>query len=235
MTETPRSESDHIAETREKLLEAALMHVVFDGWSDKTFDMAVADSGVEPGLAKLACPRGALDLAIAFHRTKDAALADALANELPAGLGFTAKVTWAVRKRLELVEFDKEAVRRGATLFALPIYASDGARLIWETADTIWTGVGDTSTDLNWYTKRATLSGVYSATVLYWLGDESEGHEATWAFLDRRIEDVMRIEKAKAKFRGSGVGKAWEAGPAKILSKISKPGSADRPLPGSPA
>jgi len=128
---------------------------------------------------------------------------------------YSARVAAAVRYRLEAVD-DKELVRRGTTLFALPAYAPDGARLIWETCDAIWTALGDTSDDLNWYTKRATLSGVYGATVLYWLGDESEGHAATWAFLERRIEDVMRIEKAKAvlgqnKLFGDLLGRVTEA------------------------
>jgi ubiquinone biosynthesis protein COQ9 len=79
----------------------------------------------------------------------------------------------------------------------LPIYAGDGARLIWGTADAIWTALGDTSEDVNWYTKRATLSGVYGSVVLYWLGDDSLNHQATRAFIDRRIENVMQFEKFK--------------------------------------
>ena len=97
----------------------------------------------------------------------------------------------------------------------------------------IWSGIGDTSEDINWYSKRATLSGVYGATVLYWLGDESETNADTWAFLDRRIGNVMQIEKAKGQFRGSALGRAFEAGPGALLSKIRKPGGRPgRPLPG---
>ena len=109
---------------------------------------------------------------------------------------FRDRIAAAVRYRVEAVE-DKEAARRGTAFFSLPQNAQAGARAFWETADRIWTALGDTSDDVNWYTKRATLSGVYGATVLYWLGDDSPGHEDTWSFLDRRIEDVMRIEKAK--------------------------------------
>ena len=83
-------------------------------------------------------------------------------------------------------------------LFALPINAGEGAKAIWGTCDAIWTALGDTSDDVNWYTKRATLSGVYSSTVLFWLGDDSPDHQATWEFLDRRIENVMQFEKLKA-------------------------------------
>jgi ubiquinone biosynthesis protein COQ9 len=114
-------------------------------------------------------------------------------------------------------------VRRGTTLFSLPQNAALGAKMIWETADAIWTALGDTSDDVNWYTKRATLAGVYSSTVLYWLGDDSEGRAATWAFLDRRIEDVMRIEKAKATVQKNPVLKTLFAGPIWAASRIRPP------------
>merc|ERR1739841_361076 len=106
------------------------------------------------------------------------------------------KIIAAVRARLAVG--DKEAVRRGMTLFALPQHAGDGAKALWATADLIWDTLGDSSDDVNWYTKRATLTAVLSSTVLYWLGDDSEGDEATWAFLDRRVGDVMQVEKLKA-------------------------------------
>ena len=82
----------------------------------------------------------------------------------------------------------QELVRRGMSLFALPQHAADGSRALWETADHIWTALGDTSRDVNWYTKRAILSSVHSSTVLFWLGDQDPRHQATWDFLDRRIE-----------------------------------------------
>ena len=86
---------------------------------------------------------------------------------------------------------------------------------------------------MNWYTKRATLAGVYSSTVLYWLGDDSEGHEATWAFLDRRIENVMQIEKMKATVRKSPFLSKLMAGPIAVLSHIKAPSCLnDQGLPG---
>ncbi len=111
------------------------------------------------------------------------------------------------------------------------MHAADGARAIWGTADAIWTALGDTSNDLNWYTKRATLSGVYGATVLYWLGDDSSEHQATWDFLDRRIEQVMQVEKLKASFRENPLGKALMSGPGKLFSSIRAPQQRDD-LPG---
>lgn len=217
---------------KQQLLQAALLHVPFDGWTKATFDAAVAESGVAPALAHALCPRGAVDLAVAFHQAGDAAMLKRLADTDTTGMRFRDKVTAAVRFRLEAVE-DRELVRRGTTLFSLPQYAADGAKAIWGTADAIWTALGDSSDDVNWYTKRMTLSAVYSATVLYWLGDDSPEHANTWAFLDRRIEGVMRFEKAKAGIRKNPLLKPLLFGPEKILSAVKAPKTARCDLPGA--
>ena len=204
-----------------QLIDAALPHVAFDGWSVATFDAAVEDAGVDPVVARAICPRGAVDLAVGFHLVGDQAMVEGLAGEDLDALRFRDRVARAVRLRLELCP-DKEAVRRGTTLFALPHYAPTGSKLIWCTADAIWTALGDSSEDINWYSKRATLSAVYAATVLYWLGDESDGQAETWAFLDRRIDNVMQFEKAKGSFQKSPLGKLLES-PLAGLSKIRRP------------
>ncbi|SFL69025.1 COQ9 family protein [Shimia aestuarii] len=214
---------------KSRLLEAAEMHVPFDGWSRETFDAAVMDTGIDPVVAKALFPRGAVDLAVAFHKKGDAQMVAKLAAEDLSDMKIREKITHAVRTRLEICH-DKEVVRRGTALFSLPQYAPTGAELIWGSCDAIWTAIGDTSEDVNWYTKRATLSGVYSATVLYWLGDDSEGHEATWAFLDRRIENVMQFEKFKAKVRKGPLGKLMAA-PLEALGRIRAPGT-NHDMPG---
>jgi len=178
------------------------------------------------------CPRGAVDLAVAYHEEGDAKMRDRLAAEDLSQLRFRDRVATAVRYRLEAVT-DKEAVRRGAALFALPVYAAEGAKLIWGTADQIWDALGDTSDDVNWYTKRASLSGVYSATVLYWLGDDSPDSAATWAFLDRRIANVMQVETLKAQMRDNPVLSRLMAGPNWLAGQIKAPHKMDRAgLPG---
>ncbi|NHB75891.1 COQ9 family protein [Rhodobacter calidifons] len=212
-----------------QLLDAALVHVPFDGWSDRTLAAAAADTGIAPGLARSLFPRGGVDLALAYHARGDAAMRARLAETDLSALRFRDRIKRAVQIRLDLA--DRELVRRGTTLFSLPPYAADGARAIWGTADAIWTALGDSSDDLNWYTKRASLSAVYGATVLYWLGDDSIGHQATWDFLDRRIEQVMQIEKLKATLRENPLGKALLAGPGKILASIRAPVRRDD-LPG---
>lgn len=215
---------------KDLILEAALAHVAFDGWTDATFRGAVADSGVDSNLARALYPRGGVDLALAYHHRGDGLMRQRLAQTDLTALRFRDRIALAIRARLEVVD-DKEAVRRGTTLFALPQYATEGARAIWGTADAIWDALGDTSDDLNWYSKRTTVSAVYSATVLYWLGDDSPDHANTWAFLDRRIDNVMQIEKGKAALARNPLGKALLAGPQKLLQKIRKPSPPDD-LPG---
>lgn len=187
-------------EITERLAQAALPHVPFDGWSDVTFRAACADAGVAEPLARVHCPRGAVDLALAAHALGDAELRRRLAAADLSALRFRDRVTEAVMLRLDAAG-DREVVRRATALFALPHLAADGARAIWQTADTIWTALGDTSADLNWYSKRAILSGIYGSAVLYWLGDDTPDLSATRAFVERRIEAVMAFEATKARLR----------------------------------
>lgn len=227
------TEDDHLARTRAAVVAAALPHVVFDGWTDRTLAAAVEDAGVDAGLARLAFPRGGIDLALAFHDAKDAALAADLAAADLLGLRFRDRVAYAVMRRLELIADDREAVRRAAALFALPTHAADGARAIWRTADTVWKALGDESHDFAWYSKRATLSAVYSSALLYWLGDDSPGASATREFVARRIDNVMQVEGVKAKIRANPLAAALLRGPQAVLDRVRAPeDSARSEMPG---
>ncbi|MBU3028540.1 COQ9 family protein [Paracoccus marinaquae] len=190
---------------RENLLEAALIHVPFDGMNDRALLAGARDLGIPEAMARVQFPQGGAGLAAAYHRRADAQLRDWLRAAPPEGR-FRDRVAAAVWHRLSLVE--PELVRAGAATLALPQNAGLAARLVWETADIIWTGLGDRSEDANWYSKRATLSAVIGATVLFWLGDDSEGRAESRAFLDRRIDGVMRFEGVKArlnKLPGAGL------------------------------
>jgi ubiquinone biosynthesis protein COQ9 len=205
-----------------QLLAAALPHVAFDGWSETSLRAACQDLSITRQMAALACPRGAIDLAIRFHHDGDDAMQVVLQKTDINTMKIREKITFLVRARLDAIR-DKEAVRRGATLMALPQHAAEGAGLVWGTCDRIWAAIGDSSADVNWYTKRLTLSSVYSTTVLYWLGDNSPNHQDTWTFLDRRIENVMQFEKFKAQVNANPLAKQLLAGPNWLLSKIKAP------------
>ena len=215
-----------------KLMLAALPNVAFDGWSNSTFEAACRETDISERKARLFCPRGALDLAVAFHKWGDNQFEISFKKKRISKQKVREKIKKAVELRIKLAT-DKEAVRRGVALFALPIYAFEGSRLIWDTADLIWELIGDNSEDYNWYSKRTILSAVYASTVLYWLGDDSEGNKETWHFLDRRIEDVMKFENAKVQLKTNKFTKEFSGLAGKFLQKIKRPTrNVDPNLPG---
>lgn len=189
---------DHIETIRAKILERALPNVAFDGWTTKVMREAADAAGVSHGEMRLAFSGGVTDLVDFFLADGDRRMEEALAARDLGSLKIRERITLAVRTRIEVDANRREAVRRAVTLFALPISGAAGPRALYRTVDAIWRAAGDTSTDFNFYTKRAILAGVYSAVTLFWFSDGSEDYAGTWAFLDRRIGDVMQIEKAKA-------------------------------------
>ena len=220
-----RRTQTELNEAQIALIQAALPHVVFDGWPQESLREAASDAGIDVAEAKRAFPRGGVDMALGFHRLADQRLKAELAASDLSSMRIRDRVTHCVRRRIELVARDREAVRRGATLLALPMHAPEGARAMWQTADIIWNACGDTATDYNWYTKRAILSGVYSSTVLFWLGDTDPDFHPTWAFLDRRIEGVMQFEKTKSRLQNNPVARAAFAIPGSLLGMIRAPGA----------
>lgn len=186
-----------MTETRDRLAEAALLHVPFDGMNLVALRAGARDIGLSGDVAEAFFPGGGADLAAWIHRRGDARLAEWMQGA-PAGR-ISERIADAIRQRLDFA--DVELVRAASAVLALPANQPLAARLMWETADTIWNGLGDSSRDVNWYSKRATLSTVYAASVLYWLGDLSEDHAETRDFIDRRIDGVMQFEKLKAQVR----------------------------------
>lgn len=189
-----RAEVARAAMVREALPEAA-----FDGWNEATLRRAAEAAGYSEGEAQLYCPDGVLDLVETWSRTADAAAREAILN---AGANrIRDKVTTAVMLRLEQYAGEEEAAARARARLLLPDGMDRGARLLWATSDMIWRAIGDRSTDINFYSKRAILSGVYASTLAIWLDERDPAKPKTRAFLDRRIDNVMQIEKAKAQWR----------------------------------
>ncbi len=227
-----QTRQDQDLDTISALIDAALPLVAFDGFSPSTIDQAAASIDLPVARARALMPRGGVDLALAFHRRCDRQLANWLAETDLSELRYSQKVSAAIWQRMQIIAPWREEVRRAAALFALPQHTADGAGAIFETADTIWNGLGDTSRDINWYTKRLTLSGVQAAVVLYWLGDQSEGQVSTRDFIYRRIDDVMRFEKLKSTVRKSAMGRAFARGPGRLFDAIRAPGPGPDDLPG---
>jgi len=189
---------DPLEVVRQKILAEALPEVPFDGWTGAVLMRAAKEAGVDHGLARLAFPNGARDLAEYFLSDGDRRMIAALEAVDLDSLKIREKITLAVRTRLEVDAGHREALRRASVSLTLPPASASAAKALYNSVDAIWVAIGDTSADFNFYTKRATLAGVFSTTLAYWFADESEGSSGTWAFLDRRISDVMQIEKIKA-------------------------------------
>ncbi len=221
MTKAPESGASGAADLdllRERLLDAMLVHVAFDGWSETALLAGARDLEVEPGLVMAAFPGGPLDAARAFSALTDRRMVEAVpAGEL-AQMGVRDRVSALLRARIELLGPHKEAVRRLSSFLALPTNAAEAAKLAWKTCDSIWYAAGDTATDYNWYTKRSLLLSVHGATLLYWLNDRSDDDEATWAFMERRLDDVMRVGGRL----GKGMKQALDL-PEKLLGRRLRP------------
>lgn len=193
---------DRLEAEEKAILTAALPDVAFDGWTESTLLRATAAAGYPPSMAMRAFPGGALDL-LDFHiREADRKMLDALAQHDLTALKVRERVALAIRLRLEAETGNREAIRKALTAMALPHRAPAALRQLHRTVDAIWYAIGDTSTDFSWYSKRALLAGVYSTTLLFWLDDRSPGQEKTWAFLDRRIANIMGIQRLTGRMDG---------------------------------
>lgn len=194
---------DLYAEEKDAILAKALIEADFDGWSVPSLRRAADAAGISRDLQRLAFPRGVIDIITYYSHTADALMLEMLEGTDLDALKIRERITLAVRMRLSALEGHKPAAKRALGFLSLPPFAPEAMGLIYNTVDAMWRAVGDTSTDFNFYSKRATLAGVYSTTLLRFLEDTSPDHEEAWGFLDRRINDVMKIEKAKGSLLGS--------------------------------
>jgi ubiquinone biosynthesis protein COQ9 len=192
-----------LEELRRRLALAVGENAVFDGWTRQAIDSAAEQLGTDSVQARLAMPKTQAGMIEVYISEVDRALQAYFTPERLKGLKIREKIRALVWRRLEIMGPAREAVRRALAILAMPQNLPLALRTGWGTADLMWRLAGDTSTDFNHYTKRMTLGAVYGSTLLAWLDDKSEGWSDTAAFLDRRIDDVMRFEKFKAEWRGS--------------------------------
>ena len=182
-------------ETRDRLLVAALPHVPFDGWSDKTLAAAAAELGLEPEAARHAFPGGPVTLVTYHAAYADRHLDEALKETDLAAMRVRERIAHAVRLRLEQNAAHREAIRAALPILAQPANGPPALLSLYRTVDTIWFAVGDRTTDVGFYTKaRPVRRRLPLHPALLAERRLSEGAGASWAFLDRRIADVMRIQ-----------------------------------------
>ena len=194
---------DHsLAGIARRIAPAIARAAVFDGWSDAALVAAADEHGIDPAVARLAFPGGAMDMIAAYVDSVDAAMAARFADGSLGGMKIRERIRALVWFRLDASRGLEEAISRALAIQAMPRNAARSLKLGWHSADAMWRLAGDTATDYNHYTKRAILAGIYAASLAVYVNDESEGKEDSAAFLDRRIDGVMRFEKVKAQLLG---------------------------------
>ncbi len=199
---------DALAERRalkDSVLEAALLHAAFDGWSRRTLLHAAQDAGLDAPTARRLFPQGGDSLLAWLDDWADRRMVAAVADVELSKLPVRRRIALLVRARLELLTPHREAVRRAVAAHGLPGNLAGTGRALWRTVDLMWREAGlggDPKEGFSYYSRRATLAGVLASTMLYWLDDQSPDAAESWAFLDRRIEGVMQIGRMRSTLEG---------------------------------
>jgi ubiquinone biosynthesis protein COQ9 len=188
---------------RERLIETMLPDVAFDGWSRKALREAAKRTGVPIGEAEALFPRGAPDMVAAFSRWADRQMLDQLEHATAEPVSLSRRVALALRLRFEVLLPYREAVRRALSVLCMPQNAALALRLLYDTVDRIWWGVGDNSADFSFYTKRASLAAIQMAATLYWLDDRSPDCIDTQTFIERRLADLHRVTGLRERFEAA--------------------------------
>lgn len=188
--------------SKEAILQATLPHVAFDGWTPRSLDMGRQDAGASDFDAARHFPNGVEDVLEAFMDSLDAQMNEQLALLPLEKMRLHEKVLEALMLRFKAAAPHREAVRKALAHYAFPLNMPKGAKRLYKTVDAVWRAVQDHPTDFSFYTKRATLAGIYSASVFYWLDDHSEDFGKTRAFIERRMANVLSFTRAKNRIFG---------------------------------
>jgi len=195
-------DNETLDDLRLRLAPLIAANAAFDGWSGGALALAADSAGVDRDVAELAFSGGALAMIDAWFASVDLAMLRDLPEDRLAAMKIRGRITALVEARLAILAPNREALRRAQAVLAMPLNLPRGTRLGWRAADAMWRAAGDRSVDYNYYSKRTILAGVYAATLLVFVNDESADYGETRAFLARRIEGIMRFEKAKHRLTG---------------------------------
>jgi ubiquinone biosynthesis protein COQ9 len=198
---SPRKKKTDDETLKRAIVDLALAHAAFDGFTDRLLARAAAEAGADKARTALLFPDGVLSLIEAYSIFADSEMEEILLKRELKAMKVRERIATAVRTRIEILKPHKEGARRAAAFLSLPPNLPLATKLIYRTVDLMWRAAGDTSTDFNFYTKRGILAGVYSATLVRWFNDQSEDSRETWGFLAARIENVMQFERFKAQAR----------------------------------
>lgn len=215
-----KPENMPLEELRLFLAGAVADAAMFDGWGALAVKAAAAAKGVSEDLALYAFAGGEMAAIGAWIGAIDRAMAQELPAEMLATMKIRERIARLIRFRLEAQVGREESLRRALAIMARPTHLAATARLGWQSADAMWRLAGDTAVDFNHYTKRATLAGIYAASLAVFVDDQSVGKAETLAFVDRRIEGIMRFEKFKAQWRGKD---QMRFSPLRLLGRLRYP------------
>ncbi|WP_243634509.1 COQ9 family protein [Roseicella frigidaeris] len=182
------------SDIRDRAVRAMLPLAAREGWNQGTLRAGLAAIGEDPALAPSHFPRGAVGAVLAWFDLVNRETEAAAAAEGVAGLRVPARIRRVVELRLAALAPHKQALRRAASLLALPWNAGCAAAAAGAAADSLWHAAGDVSADFSWYTRRATLAAIYAATIAWWLRDDDPGLAGALQFLDRRLAGLARLQ-----------------------------------------
>jgi ubiquinone biosynthesis protein COQ9 len=187
------------SEARDRAIRAILPIAARDGWNWGSIRAGLRAAGEDPALAESHFPGGPVGAVLAWIDLLNREMEAAAAAEDVTALRVPQRIRRVVELRLIAMAPHKAALRRALALLALPWNAPQGLRATAGAVDAMWHAAGDTSADFSWYTRRATLAGIYTTTIAWWLRDEDPSIFGAMAFLDRRLADLSRLQKLRRK------------------------------------
>lgn len=202
--------SDIPSETlRRTWLDALLPLAAERGWNDETLAEAANAAGLDEGEQALAAPKGVIDLIDGYFRDVEAKLADHLAAADLEALRVHERVAHGVRTWLDLLAPHRAAVIRAGVHVAAPWRADRALAGPWRVADTVWTGIGDTSEDYNYYSKRSLLTATLPPILLYWQTGPEDA--ALDRFIAGQLRTAMQVGKTGGQVFGPLLSRIWPA------------------------
>lgn len=180
-----------------ELFESLLPFIAQKGWHMDAIDQWVHETNQHKTLLQLHFPNNISDLIDFMTEKLNHDLISTLQEINFIKIKVPVKIKTALMTRFELMQPYKDILRHEQQYFKNPLHIPQGLKNLYKIVDTIWFSIGDQTTDFNFYTKRLTLSGIYTSTFYYWLKDESTDIINTSMFIDRRLESLKIIPNIK--------------------------------------
>jgi ubiquinone biosynthesis protein COQ9 len=189
-------------ENKQKIISKFIELLQFEGWSNNTLEKAAKECGFDSGYLSIIYPGGISEFTNEFiTECNDAALKVALDDNF-AKLRTTQKVEEIIYRRIGTyhnVLGSIDNVRKFVGYCGNPVNVPGSLRNIYSFSSDVWYLLGDKSTDFNYYTKRISLSAIYTKCMLYSLSDKSDNLTQTKKYIQKSIDGLMKINKLKQK------------------------------------